>query len=136
MTSLVTNFNSSIAQLIVNWITTAKCQRVRSPRRRDSTRQFSRVRGVYWALHERLHKLYQRLVDRECRSDFFMMRMLFVICYFNCEMRILSLSVHFAGKSCRVSLFQRVRSVFAWNRCKFIMTYIDLIAYKEKYLLV
>jgi len=51
MSSLVTDLNSSTAQEIVNWLTTADgC--VHSHRRYDSTRQLSRVGagGVYWAL--------------------------------------------------------------------------------------
>jgi len=52
MTSLCRHL-SPTAQEIVNWVTTA-LQRVRSHRRRDSTRQLSRVGvgGVYWALSD------------------------------------------------------------------------------------
>ena len=49
MSSLVTDLDSSTAQEIVNHAG-HDCRRVAFTCRRDSTRQLSRVGGVYWAL--------------------------------------------------------------------------------------
>jgi len=57
MSSLVTNLNSSTAQEIVK-LDHDYC-RVRSYRRRDSTRQLSRVGGVYWTLSNTFLGLYK-----------------------------------------------------------------------------
>jgi len=72
MSSLVTNLNSltvigSAIQEIVNWVTTA--DGLRTHRRRDSTRQLSRVGvgGVYWPLH--CHSLPVNVDDAACRRE-------------------------------------------------------------------
>jgi len=52
MSSLVTNLNSSTAQKIVNWVTTADGTGAFTPPTRLNCRRVTRVGvgGVYWAL--------------------------------------------------------------------------------------